>query len=58
MITLTQTDGTLIAISPMAVFCISEDEDRTAITSIGGTVVIVMEAMAEVQNRIAAWSKG
>jgi uncharacterized protein YlzI (FlbEa/FlbD family) len=50
-------NGRPVAISPLSIFCIHEDEGGTLIVSLGGSSVIVRETFAEVEQRLKAWTK-
>jgi hypothetical protein len=51
-------NGRPVAISPLSIFCIHEDEGGTLIVSVGGSSVLVREPFDEVERRLQAWTKG
>lgn len=56
MITFHLPNDRLVAISPLSIFCIHEDEDGTLIVSLGGSSVIVRETFAEVEQQLKTWT--
>ena len=56
MITFHLPNDRLVAISPLSIFCIHEDEGGTLIVSLGGSSIIVRETFAEVEQRLKAWT--
>jgi hypothetical protein len=58
MITFHLPNGRTVAVSPLAIFCIHEDEGGTLIVSIGASSLIVRESFAEVEQGLKAWTAG
>jgi hypothetical protein len=56
MITFHLPNDRLVAISPLSIFCIHEDEAGTLIVSLGGSSVVVRETFSEVQQQLKAWT--
>jgi hypothetical protein len=50
-------NGNPVAISPLSIFCIHQDEGGTLIVSLGGSSVLVREPFEEVEARLKAWTK-
>jgi uncharacterized protein YlzI (FlbEa/FlbD family) len=58
MITFYLPNGRPVAVSPLSIFCIHEDEGGTLIVSLGGSSLLVRESFAEVEQRLRAWTAG
>lgn len=57
MITLTDIDGSPIAINPLAIAFVKPDEKGAQIAMTSGGLIQVKESFEEVNRRLKAWTK-